>query len=498
MRKIHTYLGRLLAVLTVSVLAVACSKSGDSVEQKVADYVSADADMAWTIDFERLFAATGTTVADDGTVRYSDYANSLMGAMPDYLKRRMDVFARNPFMKWNNAVGTTWTDGAEVSLVVWSVTDADDFARHLADNEGWTAGSESGYATATPDGSGAVVARDGLAFVVLKGTTAVDARTAVQTVEAARERAKSHPAADWQHRELEHGDMLAALMSMAKLKDTGLMAKAMDLMGDKDKFTDATMAVRLDVDGGKATLGTELLKNADGTALPLEWGAPIDPAMLRLLPAGTCEMAALGNFKTLLMTGGRLDESTRTMTDNFTGQVMLGFSLSKAALAEALSTPSPDNVAFTVLVQCKPGCAKAALRDVCSILGHVSESSDESATIEFVYGTKRNPAVDDYWADNYYIDAVARITCRVEGDVLAITNQPKADGPAPFAAELVKGHAMAFGVNEPKDSEIMKTLGTGFGLKVNAYAEGGKFRLEAEVTDTDKGFVEAIAAMIGK
>lgn len=481
--------------LVVSLLAwfmTACSGSDNSISSKLNSYAPEDASMLWAIDFQKVINATESEINSDGQLAFSSHFRDILRLQPLHLRRGIELLTRNPYMRWTNAVGISRRDDNETSIVIWSVTDAEDFTQYLANEEGWDLSSIDDWSIAAIDGQDAIVAKDGLAFIALDGTEPVDARSAIAIIEAFRTAAQHSPLPDWQLKALDRNKLLTSLMQVRGMDNSCVdMAKA--FVGEGEIPVDGALSIYFDIDGKQAEFDACIV-DSKGNEAAMAWGETIDPQLLEQLPADAYATFAAGRLPIL---PGLFTSQNNKHAEIFTGQVAIALAPRADKTINSLSDISPENIAVCATLQCASKRGKEALDIVAKSLGQTRERTDTSAIVDFVYGTKRNPQVSDYLDSNYYIPASIPLTCALSGNIITITNTAaKATNTASATAETFAGKTIAANITLQPSDPTVKLMGLDFALEVNAWVEGPRLHINAKVDGTEQQLIKALASRL--
>lgn len=506
-----------LATLTAAVLLTACSdESPDKLEYIVAD----DADIVVTGDISRLVATTGSTV-DGNRIAPSATLNEAIAALPPYNRKAVGRMLEFKGFDWSDALLTAKTGKNGVDIViVWSVTDADAFAKSLCEEEpALTTGKHAGYTTVGTDG-GCLLLKDNLGFMAIHNGKPCSAKGAAALIDAWHEKAEKQPIADWKKEKLRAANIINVMVAgrpfAKKLEgDAAYHLAALRYPFVKEwvpKVSEGILFGSFDIEGQSATARLSVFDTA-GKELDIAGKGKIDTSLLKYGTEHDVAVAAIANTekiasfieKFLPRDARQPDrEPFDKIVKNLNGSAVL---MAGPKTADITGYDRLSNWSIVFAAHYKDQGAAQAV-DYLAQLARTMASDEfrlathqpgHHAAIDIVTDYEYNDNVP-YFEDGYMTPVVSRFFAFADGDVLVISNDPiSLNGPGTAVGKKVLegDNSYAAVVDLGKGRAPLSAFNTPFGVNATLAACGNTVSAEITLTDTDRPFMEAILKVLG-
>ncbi len=527
MKLLRNYLFQTLLVVAAVLSMHSCSCGGAKSMEGKLDKVSDKAQVIVALNIEKLFDQLDITVSDKGTIELPSYITkcvNLMGGDKKAVRQLTEFkgidFTQAVFVGYDlddqghyDDDKEKWVNGDSFMMMIFNVSDEDDFVKSVkdADSQAWSGESEGYTVLTTSDGRGPkFLIKDGLAYLV-------DDDTSVKDLERRLEAAKDVPLASWKKDYLSGDDAELAVLLTGDIFDQmprefqSSLASSVDI----DIMT-ASMGFKGDLDGPTASL-TGALFDKDGNPAKLDFTEKIDTSLLKYvhendLAVGACGLNSLSRLKTLINRMGV--NGMPTELENSMNKILNFKDLTMMFAAGPLNDKSfmdwnnpAEEMRFTMAVSGKPNDMSDLYNFVCEImdinsndstayygapeLGKPVSTYPDKYSVRVMTGGRYNWEIDDY--EYTYMNFYAQ----KQGNTIVFSNAPIADkGSNNFTAAEFADKTSMFKFVMPKNLPNLGGIKLPNGFVFSCWggdtAEG---TAQLSITGTEEKIVPALVEM---
>lgn len=521
--KFFKSLTAVMAMLAV-MFVTSCSSSEETVADKLGAYISDDADLIVSGDLSRFIAATGSKVNEETQqIEPSSELESLIQeTMSKHDRAELDKVLNFEGADWSNAVmAFKFKDQLKSvdAMLIFSVTDADKFAKNLSDEvSSLDVAEEDDYVTVSND-KVAIMLKDKIGFVCLKNSKPCKASSAAEMIESWKEAADEKPLAEWKSKHITSDHVVNFYLNSKKIAqnidDDPYLKRQIK---ENPAFTPiynswksgATLGY-LDIE--KQSVSVQLsFVDKDGKEIKTPLNGTIDTSLLKYGNSNDIAACGMANTKDLVEAMRQYAAKEGLTSDAEFNMLFNGLFGKLDGSILLMGGPKTSNLNdldewegynFVAAATYRDGGAAEALANVSQLM----EMAIQGGTNDFAIVTSTpNELVFDFvtgyeYPDyDYYADPVRktmRIYVKVYGNDLVMSNDPiQATGAAIGAADL-KGASGAMGFVLNKNGKLLSNLNLNFGVKGYLKTNGATTTLELSLVDTNLDIVGAIMSVLG-
>lgn len=483
----------IFAVLTL-VVAVGLNSCSGSDGEKVTRFASSDDVAVVHIDLDRIFKEFKFTRDKSGTVELPSELSGLTALMPREQRTIFNRILENPYLVYDDAAIIVGKE-AEGAIMAFSIKNADDFMKQMADDYDLDIEHRDDWALAELDSKSYLLAKDRTALVVAGKD--LD-ETPVKFVTKAEQRAQDKPLAGEYIEYLNKADHTISVY--ANVPGDQLPAK---LRVDKDFITLFSLAMK----GKKWTLDM-LVYDEDGKPMKTPFQAKVDKSMLKYADKSHNAAYLIGDLNNVLDNFRDMKQArpeTEIFFSSFEGPAMVSGSLN----ARVFTTGGENGLSLTFAATCKPG--KAA--SVIDFLAKQEEKDfavsryepGKSVTFSIIQkkSSQKYDSLPETYGKNeegyeYTVTEVIKneLSIKADGDVIVACLNATPGGNVLKNMDIPTDATVAMLVDLDRHSSLLELAALTFGIKSTCFiTKDSEGTWDVTVTDTDKSLAECLLTL---